>query len=131
MAKIKIAGDAVVVVSELKLEEIKKIEKYRPKALILKGGDDGKEPIYKIGTTTGSGSITEFGAEFNSETHDDEKKATITMCCNCSKDDIKEYVADSIGASVMMLNKLEESLREVLTEIDTEKAQILENITIA
>ena len=44
MAKIVIAGDAVVVTSAMKLEDIKTIEKYRPKELVLKGGEDGKEP---------------------------------------------------------------------------------------
>ena len=38
MAKIVIAGDAVVVKSELKLEDIKTIEKYNAKALTLTGG---------------------------------------------------------------------------------------------
>ena len=51
MAKIVIAGDAVVVTSAMKLEDIKTIEKYRPKELVLKGGEDGKEPIFGVGTT--------------------------------------------------------------------------------
>ena len=41
MAKITIAGDAAVVTSAMKLEDIKTIEKYRPKELVLKGGEDG------------------------------------------------------------------------------------------
>lgn len=54
MAKIVIAGDAVVVTSAMKLEDIKTIEKYRPKELVLKGGEDGKEPIFGVGTTHGA-----------------------------------------------------------------------------
>lgn len=42
MAKITIAGDAVVITSSLKLDDIKTIAKYRPKALTLMGGDDGQ-----------------------------------------------------------------------------------------
>ena len=64
MAKIVIAGDAVVVKSELKLEDIKTIEKYNAKALTLMGGDEGKEPIFALGTTTGTGSINSVGASF-------------------------------------------------------------------
>lgn len=48
MAKIVIAGDAVVVTSAMKLEDIKTIEKYRPKELVLKGGEDGKEAIHSV-----------------------------------------------------------------------------------
>ena len=131
MAKILIAGDAVVVKSDLKLEEIRTIEKYRPEALILKGGEDGKDPIFRLGSTTGTGSITDFGAEFGAESHDDEKKAMLTMCCTCGDDDIKEFVADCIGRSVMKLNKLEATLHNVLSEIEVEKGRILENISIA
>mgnify|MGYP007102082194 CR=1 FL=1 len=43
MAKITIAGEAVIITSALKLEDIKKVQKYRPKELVLKGGEDGKE----------------------------------------------------------------------------------------
>mgnify|MGYP000937705903 CR=1 FL=1 len=62
MAKIVIAGDAVVVTSAMKLEDIKTIEKYRPKELVLKGGEDGKEPIFGVGTTHGAGNINAVGA---------------------------------------------------------------------
>ena len=44
MAKIVIAGDAVVITSALKLEDIKTIAKYNPKALTLMGGEDGRSP---------------------------------------------------------------------------------------
>ena len=42
MAKITIAGDAVVITSTQKLEDIKLLEKYRPKALCLyETGENG------------------------------------------------------------------------------------------
>ena len=41
MAKIVIAGEAVVVTSAVKLEDYRKVAKYRPKALVLLGGEDG------------------------------------------------------------------------------------------
>lgn len=131
MAKITIAGDAVVVTSELKLEDIKTIKKYRPAALVLKGGDDGKEPIFKLGVANGAGSINKYGAEFGSETHDTEKKAVMTLLCDCGEGDIKEVVADTIGAYVMTLNKLEATLPTVLEEIAVEKQQIMSNISVA
>lgn len=130
MAKITIAGDAVVVTSALKLEDIKTIKKYRPDALVLKGGEDGKEPIFCLGVTSGSGNINKYGAEFGTETHDDDKLAVMTLICR-TEGDIKETVADSIGAYVMTLNKLEEALPTVLNEIAAEKEQILANITVA
>lgn len=59
MAKIVIAGDAVVVTSAIKLEDLRNIKKYRPAALILKGGEDGKEPIFAVDVTNGNGDINQ------------------------------------------------------------------------
>lgn len=131
MAKITIAGDAVVITSAMKLEDIKTIKKYRPDALVLKGGEDGKEPIFCISVTSGTGSINQYGAEFGAETHDDNKLAVITLICRHGEGDIKEAVADTIGAYVMTLNKLEETLPAALEEIAAEKEQILANITVS
>lgn len=131
MAKIVIAGDAIVVTSALKLEDIRTIEKYRPKELVLKGGEDGKEPIFAVGTTAGAGNINAVGASFGRESHDNEKLATITMCTNGVTGDVKEWVADHIGSAIISLNKLEEKLPAVLEEIAAEKAAVLSNITVA
>lgn len=131
MARITIAGDAVVVTSALKLEDIKTIEKYRPNELILKGGEDGKEPIFAIGTTSGCGNINEVGASFGRESHDDDKLAAITMCTGTDVEgDIKEWVADHIGGAVIKLNRLEEKLPAVLAEIEEERATVISGITV-
>lgn len=130
MAKITIAGEAVVITSSMKLEDLRKIAKYRPDALTLKGGEDGKEPIFCVCVTKGTGSINNNGASFSSATHDDQKLATITMMAS-EDGDIKEAVAEKYGVPVLNLNKLEATLPAVLAEIDAEKASILENITVA
>jgi hypothetical protein len=132
MAKITIAGDAVVVTSSIKLEDIRTIEKYRPSKLTLMGGDDGKEPIFAIGTTCcGTGIINTVGASFGGATHDDAKLATITMCAGGATGDIKEWTAETIGAAIINLNKLEAKLGAVLAEIAEEKATVMSNITVA
>lgn len=129
MAKIVIAGQAVVVTSEMALEDIKTIKKYRPDALILKGGEDGKEPVFALGI--GEGRINSVGASFCEATRDEAKKATLTMIAGYDGDDIEDYVSDSIGAALMNLNKLEATLPTVLEEIAAEKATIKSNITVA
>ena len=55
----------------------------------------------------------------------------MTLILNTDKDNVKDVVADTIGAYVMTLNKLEETLPAVLEEIAAEKERILANITIA
>ena len=128
MAKISIAGQAVVVTSAMALEDIKTIKKYRPKALILKGGEDGKEPIFALGI--GECKINPVGASFNQATRDEAKLATLTMTTNFDGEDIVAFVTDTLGGALMNLNKLEETLPAVLAEINAEKATIQQNITV-
>ena len=128
MAKIVIAGQAVVVTSDMALEDIKTIKKYRPNALILKGGEDGKEPIFALGI--GEGRISAVGASFCEATRDEAKKATLTVVTEYKGDDIEGFVSDSLGTAIVNLNKLEATLPAVLAEIEAEKANIRSNITV-
>lgn len=133
MSKITIAGDAVVVTSALKLEDIKTIKKYRPKELQLMGGEDGKELVFAIGVSNGAGSINSVGVSFGRESNDGSKLATVTttLPANVGAADIKEYVSDYLGAAIANMNKLEEKLPAVLEAIKTEKASLMESITVA
>lgn len=132
MAKIVIAGDAVVVTSSLKLDDIRKVEKYRPEALILKGGEDNKEPIFAVQTAkSGNGSINQYGVTFASESHDENKFAQITMTLGTVNGDVKEHVADKLGAAVDMLNQIEGTIPDVIEAIDAKKKAIIENIAVA
>ena len=132
MAKITIAGNAVVVTSALKLEDLANVKKYRPKALTLMGGENNKEEIFTIDVGNGGcGDINGYGAYFCNATHDNEKKACITMCMEGVAGDIKEFVADKLGSAIIHLNKLEQALPGVLEEIAAEKATVMANITVA
>ena len=131
MAKIRIAGESVVVTSDITLENYKMIAKYRPSKLVLKGGDDGKDPIFAVGVTSNPrGSINKVGAEFGSEAHDGTGRATITFDLPQTDGDVKEAVAEKVGAAIIYLNKLEETLPDVVNEIAAEKAAVLENISV-
>lgn len=130
MAKITIAGEAVVVTSALKLEDIATIKKYRPDELVLKGGEDGKEPIFAIGTTTGTGSINSVGASFGRA--DGDGKAVITMIMqDVPTENAKDWVADTIGSAIINLNALEAKLPAVLETITRERTAVMEHIVIA
>ena len=90
-AKVTIVGNAVVITSSMKREDLCTIKKYRPDALVLKGGEDGREPIFGISVGTCCGSINSVGATFGGETHDEAKLATITLTACGVEGDIKEY----------------------------------------
>lgn len=132
MAKIIIAGDAVVVVSSVKMEDLKTVKKYRPKALRLMGGEDGKEQVFAVGVaSSGTGKVSKIGVEFAKETHDENKFACVTLeLPPVGNQDIKDVVADEIGPAVALLNKIEDTIPGVLEEIKAEKEAILGNITV-
>ena len=132
MAKIVIAGDAVVVTSSLKLEDIKVVEKYRPEELVLRGGDDGKEPIFAIGTTSGNGRINSVGVSFGREAADGSGLACITALKidTPTTDNVKEWVADALGGAMSKLAVLESKLPSVLEAIKAEKAAVMESIVV-
>ena len=130
MAKVIIAGDAVVITSDVKLEDIKLVKKYRPEALTLfEGEGKEKEAVFRIGI--GCGGIGKYGAEFDAETRDDEKLATLTTLIPAGTADAKAYVSDTFGRAILKLNKLEATLPGVIEEIAAEKAAIEANITVA
>ena len=132
MAKVVIAGDAVVITSSMKREDLLTIAKYRPNALVLKGGEDNKETIFRISANkNGDGEINKYGATFGSESHDEEKLATITVFLNRADGDVKEQVADVLGSALISLGALEETLPAVLDEITAEKAAVMDSITVA
>lgn len=128
MAKIIIAGDAMVVESAYTLEEIKTLEKYHPKALTLYD-EDGKTEIFKVGTTQGGGNINTYGASFGSYSRNDVKKAVITMEIPYGIDDAVGYVEESIGVSIIHLNKVEAQFAAALADVETKMAIIRSNVT--
>ena len=132
MAKVTIAGKALVITSSLKLTDLETVKKYQPKALILMGGEDGKEPVFAVAANRGSvGKIGNIGVEFGEETHDDQKLATMTLMLPGDVRDMKEYVADKYGAALVNLAKLEAALPTVVESIAASKKSIMDNISVA
>lgn len=131
-ATIAVVGEAVVITSNLLLDDIKSVAKYRPEKLQLKGGADSKEVVFVIGVASNArGSLNSVGAEFGNIPQDDTGCATITI--NRPRVDgmgTKEAVAERIGTAILDINKMEAILPAVIEEIANEKAAIMENITV-
>lgn len=132
MAKITIVGDAIIVTSSKSLTALKTLEEYRPKALRLVETDENgkKEEIFRVETAAANGTINQYGATFASETHDVEKKATITIPLPAGVEDVKDYATKLVGKAVVRLNKIEAGIDAALAEVEAEKAEMLANITV-
>lgn len=132
MAKIVIAGDAVVITSTQTLESIKTLSKYRPKALCLYETDEdgNKEIAFKVAAAD-KGSISKYGATFAAATRDEDKLATITMTMPAGTTDAEKWVMENIGNAILNLNKVEAQFAEALASVTDEVNAIKENISIA
>lgn len=130
MAKIMVVGDAIAVKSDIKLEDLKLVKKYRPHALKLMGGEDNKETIFKVDVAErGAGSINTYGASFAKASDDDEKLAIITMIVP-EGNKAEEYASDQIGVGILHLIEIEEILSDVLQEIKDEQQRVCDCIEI-
>ena len=108
-AEAKVMGNACVITSTMKLEDLALVAKYRPDELKLYK-DDNKEKgeIFAVALTqTSAGSLNKFGAVFGPTTAADGS-ATITLLIDPDEDDVAKMLEDKIGAGLLYLDKIEE-----------------------
>lgn len=130
MAKVTVAGNAIVITSSMRFGDLSLVKRYQPDALVLKGGDDGKEPIFCIDIDPGrAGNINVFGASFGEETRD-EGLATMTLVADFGDKDPAEFVADFLGEALRSLNKLEETLPGVVESVNNDREKIINDVTV-
>jgi len=122
-----IIGNAAVVKSEYTHAQLLTIAKYRPDALVVKGGESGKDEIFSIAPAKDRvGSLSKFGACFADQGCDAPAAITITYdgpAC-------KEKFADEYGAALRYIAQIEEGLDTAMDEIESEKAEVLESIEV-
>ena len=124
--RIKIAGNAVVLTSKLKLDTIKKLEKYVPGALVLVSTEDNEErEIFRVATGK-TGSISKYGVSF--ATADKDGFATITTNIPEDVTDKKVYVKDNFATILLMLKDIEAVAETTLAEFEADYAKLDEEI---
>lgn len=129
-AVIKIAGGAAVVESAHSLEDLKKIEKYRPDALNLyEGTGSDRHVVFAVGSTGGNGVIGAFGAEFG-ETTNSEGKAVITLLMPEGTKDPVKWAEETIGTAIIKLNRVEAQYEGALADVANEQATVRESISV-
>lgn len=126
-ASATVCGNAVVLKSTMKREDIALIEKYRPEALIVK--DEDGNPEFAIGITERSaGHVNKNGVTFGPATTADGN-ATVTILFDPDAD-VTAAIEDQMGSAILKLGKLEEKLPEIIEEIKTEQEQVRACITV-
>ena len=129
--KAEIKGNALIVTSTLKVEDILKVKKARPEALALVEEKDGvKNMVFFVDANPGGEPAVENDyIVFDGHTHDEEKFATATLLLRGKIGDPKETVADLFGTALVRLQKLEATIPAVLETVNAEHAALLECIS--
>ena len=113
-AKIVILGAAAVLVSGVKLEDWKLVEKYAPEA--LKIADEEGEDRFLIASRPGAGSVNKYGICWGTYLSD-EGCATVTVLIDEDVEDKKAAVMDIMGSALMDLQEIEENIPAVVADI--------------
>lgn len=128
-AKISIKAGVCFVESSMKLADIQKLEKYSPKTLELKDAE-GKNVVFKVGSSKGDGSINRYGVSFGANTTADGH-AVVTMKVPEGTPDAKKWAMDAVGSAILDLGKVEKNAEAGLNAVANELKAIEETISLA
>ena len=110
-ARIHILGCAAVVVSVVKLEDWKLIEKHAPEALTVR--DEAGNVTFRVTTSDGPGRLEKDHAEFSRMTTPDGY-ATITVLLDPEMKNPTQTVQDKLGGAMLELVGMEKIVPEIL-----------------
>jgi hypothetical protein len=129
MKNITIAGNSLVVTSDLTLAEIQTAEKYRPNALKLVD-EKTDDTLFRVGAELGADDIDDFGVIFGGVSNDESKRATITLPLPAVVEDKKAYVEEIYGVALAKLGKVEAQAATALEGIKAERDGVANKIEI-
>lgn len=128
---VKVVGNNVIITTVVSLEELKELNKRKPEALVLteKNGDKVKE-IFRVGV--GESSLSVYGAAFSGNTNTEPKLAMLTLDISGKSEemDVKEYIADTYGAAILKLSRVEEQFLPALEAAASERETISGMISV-
>ena len=123
-AHVDISGASAVLVSDVDLEDWKRVEKYQPEN--LKIVDEDGNTLFRVMTGSVSGSADNKGVCFG--TYTNSGKATVTTILEENATDKVAAVAEVMGNGLLSLNEIEAGIPAVLDEIAAKEARIAELI---
>jgi len=120
-AHVDVTGASAVVVSDIDLEDWKRVEKYAPEALKI-FDEETKETLFKVMTGPMAGSINKNGVVFGA--HTNGTKATVTILIKDNVENKIEALKDTIGSALLDLNEIEKEIPVVIADIKEKEAEI-------
>lgn len=112
MAKITVAGNALVITSKYSREEIKNVEKHAPQALTLL--DEKKTPYFKL-SQNGDGKVNKYGVSLNKTSNNG--KACTTIIIDQNEALTRDWVAEEYSVLVNNMKKVEDQIEEAMLAV--------------
>ena len=127
--KTKIVGNAVVITSSLKADEILKVKKFTKSGLKLR--DEKGNEIFSIDYIPGrNSSISEYGVVYAETNAEGYAQVTLLMDETVKAEDRMDVLLDNYAIALGNLNTLETYIREAATELTATVEGIKNNIEI-
>lgn len=122
----KILGAAFTLTSSIKMETIKKLQKFSPASLQLKDADK-KNVIYAIGTGKDA-AINAHGVTFNGENADGFAQATIAIPTDTANK--AAFVKENYGLAMLGLVDMEAHVATELESLEGKFTTVSESIEV-
>ena len=134
MAKFVVTGAACTLTSAVKLEDLKKVLRFRPEIGTLK--DEEGNPVFVVAVEVdpeGIGNIGEFGIEFAPVANPAGFAFANFLLPNdvVSDPEMKTLIAEQFGGVIDNLVQIEEKIPVALAEINAKIQALAETITVA
>ena len=124
MANIKVIGDAMIVTSAIKMEDIKLLQRLDPDSLVARDKDD--EPVYAV-FTGDSGFMENTGIRFTGA--DSNGFATVTILLPpASQAQREEFIKENYAMAITALQAMEELLIEYLISFKTKYNEAMQAV---
>lgn len=124
MANIKVIGDAMIVTSAIKMEDIKLLQRLDADGLIARDKDD--EPVYAV-FTGDLGFMEDTGIRFTGA--DSNGFATVTILLPpASQTEREEFIKEKYAMAITALQTMEELLAEYLIDFKTKYNEAMQAV---
>ena len=128
MANVKIVGNAIVLTSELKAEELNTVKKFTKDGLKLK--DEKGNEIFSIAYTPGRSAISDYGVNYGEMNAEGYAQASFVLDETIKAEDRMATVLDNYAIAIGNLKTLETYIRETSVNINKTVEEIKDSIEI-
>ena len=132
MAKVTVAGNAMVITSELTIKMIKELEKYRPNALRFTCKDENgtNMEMFRIALVDGDGSLTRHGITFDRHGQAEDTPASLTVILPAGSADKRKYVVEEYGDAIVNIGQIEKDAKCYHATLKTKMKDLEEKIEV-